>query len=142
MVRKGQMVYFYPTGQVRYEDAMPALVIQHSRCMTVAHLKVIRCGEDEVKFDVKHDTHPSLVQFPHHRREAGVWTTIEQCPIDHQDTRRNGASKSAKKPAPVPAAVVQHEDDIRKLAADGLTAQQIAARLQGVSSDQVKAVLQ
>ena len=133
---KGLIVAYYPDGDMAYENARPALVLDHSPCEMVASLKVFRMGTDLAKPHIKRHDHPNFEQFPHHRHEQGVWGELPMPPQPKEST--NGATTKRGKPVTGNVA-----SQIRKLAEGGMSQTAIVGRLkdEGVTLPQVQETL-
>ena len=132
MIQKGDILYYFPSGQVKYDDAVPAVVLSHAPCGAVATLKLLRAGTDMTKYDVKIDDHPSFTEFPHHR-DHGVWCLLDEC----KPPKPKKKTPVRRKPAPV-SGTGDATMMIDKMHADGMAPQQIAGRVPGWTAEQVR----
>lgn len=139
-IYKGMVVYYYEHGDTAYQNARPAIMLDHSPCELVATLKVLRFGTDMLLQHVKRFDHPSFEQFPHHKTEKGCWSEIP-VPNDYAEPspQSNGKQKESKLP-PIPSSVLAN---VRKLADSGMSVPAIVGRLKdtGITIDQVQYAL-
>lgn len=137
MIHKGQVVYYYPHGDVEYGSARAAMVMDHSPCGLVVDLKVYRHGEDETKRSVKRFDHPKFEQFPHHRFSEGVWAPV------NEEQPEESAAPVKERETPAGKQRKDLEAQVKELGRQGMSAPAIVGRLKdtNITLAQVNALL-
>jgi deferrochelatase/peroxidase EfeB len=135
-LHKGMMVSFYPAGDMSYDNARPAIVVDHSPCNMIATLKVIRFGTDLFKQHVKRHDHPAFEQFPQHKFEQGVWAELAMPPMPavKEDTRKGSRTTTV---------TADIASKVKQLADGGMSPTAIVGRLKdsSITLPQVQEIL-